>query len=275
MSGILERLKRLKPKKSGLIPIKVNPDSFPEIESLKSLDVEFIFSEWGESRVNAGGAVLSQRNRLEPTLSSLRKFFPNAKFTLYADFDPNIEGVQSIIIDSPIPEPDHPRHGYRTVDYYKFKGLLNSKSELAIVFDSDMIILNDLIYYLLALTQKYGSCAPINARGSVLNDIRKGADAHWFNEGSGAVGVSYNNSPISFLTSHVKSRAYFEQCCQIMVDEPSRCPLVMSKASWRTGYSPYVLPPQFCLCEGYEGIGNEIVLHIGHPSVFEYYKDII
>ena len=57
---------------------------------IEGLKIEFIFSEFKEERVNAGGADLSQQSRLDPSLTTLRHYFSNAKFTVYSDFDLNI-----------------------------------------------------------------------------------------------------------------------------------------------------------------------------------------
>ncbi|MBP7173861.1 MAG: hypothetical protein KBA33_07310 [Cloacibacterium sp.] len=243
-----------------------------EKKLLENLKIEFIFSEWGEVRKNSGGAVLSNDNRLEPSLSSIRKYFPNASYTLYADFDPKIPGVDTRLVSSPFPNKTNPRFAYHTLDYHKFWGLLQSKADIAIVMDTDMFILNKEVYQIIALTQKFGICAPINSRGSVKNDSLQGIDGHLPEDLSKGGGSAYNNSPIAFYTKHEPARKYLETCAQIMLSQPSRCPLVMWKAAWENAFSPLILPPQWCLCQGQEGIGNEILLHVGHPSVSEYYK---
>ena len=95
--------------KKKTIPNKIKP-SFPEqnyknlkpfiIEDeklkdyLKNISIEFCFCEFGENRTNAGGNKLSNQDRLEPSLSSLKKYFPNAIYTVYSDFDLNVEGVK-------------------------------------------------------------------------------------------------------------------------------------------------------------------------------------
>ena len=40
---------------------------------LKNISIEFCFCEFGENRTNAGGNQLSNQDRLEPSLSSLKK----------------------------------------------------------------------------------------------------------------------------------------------------------------------------------------------------------
>ncbi len=243
-----------------------------EKKLLANLKFEFIFSEWGEIRKNGGGVLLPNDKRLEPSLSSIRRYFPNATYTLYADFDPKIPGVDTRLVSSPFLDKTNPRFAYHTLDYYKFWGLLQSKADIAIVMDTDMFILNKEVYQIIELTKKFGICAPINSRGSVKNDSLQGIDGHLPKDESNGGGSAYNNSPIAFYTKNNIAREYLEVCSQIMLSEPSRCPLVMWKAAWETAFSPLILPPQWCLCQGQEGIGNEVILHVGHPSVAKYYN---
>jgi len=45
----------------------------------------------------------------------------------------------------------------------------------------------------------------------------------------------------------------------------------MWRAVYQTEVAPYILPPQWCVCAENVGIGNEIILHIGHDKVREFY----
>ena len=69
-----------------------------------------------------------------------------------------------------------------------------------------------------------------------------------------------------------EGKIYYKACCEILEQEPSRASIVMWKAAWKTGKYPYLLPKEFCVCRGSEGIGNEVILHVGHPTVAEYYN---
>ena len=48
------------------------------------MNIEFIFSEFG-SRSTANQSGFTDEFRLDPTYSSIKKFFPDAKITLYTD----------------------------------------------------------------------------------------------------------------------------------------------------------------------------------------------
>jgi len=259
---------------------KLSPENLPnytiddqELKSfLNSISIEFLFCEFGKERVNAGGSSLDERNRLEPSLSTIRQFFPNAKFTVYSDFDLEIEGVDLKKVESPIPEKEHPRYLYRTADYFKFKSLAESQADFRCVVDSDMFVVSSNIYRLLYLTKIFGFCAPYNPRNLLKRDMENSLDAGKITDESNGFGHSYNQSPMTLWKDSEKGKAFFEKCCEIMIKEPSRASLVMWKAAVETHSSPYLLPAEFCVCGDDVGIGNEVILHVGHTQVADYYN---
>lgn len=239
---------------------------------INGLSIEFCFSEFGENRVNAGGAEF-QGNRLEPSLSTLKKYFPKAKYTVYSDFDLEIPGVKlKKIIASPVKDDGNPRHLYRTADYFKFKSLLDSEADFRCVVDSDMFVVSDNIYRLVYLTKIFGFCAPYNSRNLLKKDMQISLDTLPIDDLSGGFGHSYNQSPMTLWRGNEAGTQFYEACCKFMIEEPSRASRVMWNAAQKTGHSPYLLPAEFCVCAGEEGIGNEVMLHVGHPSVAEYYN---
>ena len=84
----------------NLTPFQTNDEKLNQF--LSALSIEFIFSEFNEERVNAGGADLSHQLRLDPSLSTLKQYFPDAKYTVYSDFDLQIEGVNLKKVDNPV-----------------------------------------------------------------------------------------------------------------------------------------------------------------------------
>lgn len=239
---------------------------------IHSVSIEFCFSEFGENRVNAGGNEF-HGNRLDPSLSTLKRFFPNAKYTVYSDFDLEIPGVNlKKIIASPIQDDEHPRHFYRTADYFKFKSLLDSEADFKCVIDSDMFVLSEAIYRLVYLTEIFGFCAPYNSRNLLKRDMEISLDTKKITDMSNGFGHSYNQSPMTLWKNNEHGTKFFEECCRQMVKDPSRASRVMWNAAKETGFSPYLLPAEFCVCESNIGLGNEVLLHVGHPKVAEYYN---
>lgn len=265
------QIKETVPKKD--IVFKDEEFSEEQQQMLNSFSIEFLFSEFGENRVNGGGNNLNNSNRLNPTLDSLRKYFPNAKYTVYSDFDLNIYGVDLIKVKSPVINPEHPRYGYRTADYYKFKSLLNSGADFKCVIDSDMRVVSSDIIALIYLTQRFGFCVPDNDRQLLREDMLISKDVQIIKDESYGLGHSYNQSPMTLWKNDERGSNFYEACCEIMQNDPSRGSLVMWKAAWKTGAYPYILPKQWCVCTGNEGIGNEVILHVGHQSVDDFYKN--
>lgn len=240
---------------------------------INSISMEFCFSEFGKNRVNAGGGEFNG-NRLDPSLSTLKRFFPNAKYTVYSDFELEVPGVNlKQIITSPIKkDEEHPRHFYRTADYFKFKSLLDSEADFKCAVDTDMFVVSKEIYRLVFLTQIFGACAPYNTRNLLKRDMETSLDTLKISDLSNGFGHSYNQSPMTLWKDSGSGKKFYEACCNWMIKEPSRASRVMWNAAKETGFSPYLLPSEFCVCDGDEGIGNEVLLHVGHPSVAKYYN---
>ena len=247
--------------------------SVEEMEWLNTISIEFLFAEFGENRTNGGGSSFDDENRLNPSLKTLKEYFPNAKYTVYSDFDLQIDGVELIKVSSPVVDASHPRYGYRTADYYKFMALVNSKADFKCILDSDMQIVSSDIVALIHLTQKFGFCVPYNDRQLLRNDMQISKDTQEIIDDSLGMGHSYNQSPMTLWQNDERGQLFFTTCADVMKNDPSRASLVMWKTAWQTGVYPYILPKQWCVCDGNEGIGNEVILHVGHKSIKEYYND--
>lgn len=240
---------------------------------INSISMEFLFSEFGDKRVNGGGSKFQgATTRLDPSLRTLKKYFPHAKYTVYSDFDLHIEGVHHVKVTSPIKEPGHERHGYRTADYFKFMALVNSDADFKCVLDSDMEIVSSDVIALVYLTQKFGCCVPYNDRQLLRQDMVWSKDTQPIEDESRGLGHSYNQSPMTLWKNDERGKTFYRTCAEIMQEDPSRASLVMWKAAWQTGIYPYILPKQWCLCEGNEGLGEEVILHVGHSGIKKYYS---
>ncbi len=247
--------------------------SVEDKQYLDSISIEFLFAEFGENRTNGGGSIFDEENRLNPSLKTLKQYFPKAKYTVYSDFDLKIDGVDLIKVTSPVIDPDHLRYGYRTADYYKFMALVNSKADFKCILDSDMQIVSSDIIALIYLTEKFGFCVPYNNRQLLRSDMQISKDTQDITDASLGLGQSYNQSPMTLWKNDERGKLFYTTCASIMKNDPSRASLVMWKSVWKTGVYPYVLPKQWCVCESDEGIGDEVILHVGHTNVKEYYND--
>ena len=249
------------------------PYTKKEIDFLQSIKIEFLFSEFGAQRVNGGGLDFQDKgSRLDPSLKTLKKYFPNAKYTVYSDFDLEIEGVNLIKVSSPVVNPEHERYGYRTADYFKFISLIESDADFKCILDSDMEIVSSDIIALIHLTRKFGFCVPYNDRQLLRQDMIWSKDTQPIEDESLGLGHSYNQSPMTLWKNDERGNVFYKTCAEIMKKDPSRASLVMWKSAWETGIYPYILPKQWCLCDGNEGIGEEVILHVGHEKIKSFYE---
>ena len=139
------------------------------------MNIEFIFAEFGlRSNANQPDS-FTDEHRLDPTYSSVKKFFPEAKLTLYtdvADLAKNYSDVEVRLVDvnkSPFSKSNH-EWGWHCCDYYEAKGLLESTADVAISVDSDLMFVSNEIKTILPITKRFGVCVPTNERQMVKID---------------------------------------------------------------------------------------------------------
>ena len=246
------------------------------------MNVEFIFSEFGlRTTANQPGG-FTDEFRLDPTYSSVKQFFPDAKLTLYTDREElatNYSDVEVRLVDidnSPFTKSNH-RWGWHCCDYYEAKGLLNSDADIAISVDSDLMFVSDEVKTLLPITDKFGLCVPTNERQMVKVDgiHTRGNDGDYYIDEDESRGncLTYDLWWASFCTRKKRGRVWLEEFCRLMETNPKRAPLQMSRATWNTGIYPYSMPQQWGVGSGYIGCGNEIILHVGHDNVQDHYLE--
>jgi hypothetical protein len=242
------------------------------------MTTEIIFSEFGP-RGSANQSWETPMGRLDPTYTSFKKHFPNANYVVYtdqldiADNYPNVE-VRYIDVDndSPFSKKDN-RYGWHCCDYYQIIGLLDSKADIAISADTDLLIVSNEVKSLLPITKKFGICVPTNERQLVKVDGIIGANSDYVigeDESLGNI-LTYDAWWMSFDTSNQRSRVFLEEYRNLMATNHKRAPLQMSRAAWNTTVYPYSMPIQWGVGNGHIGCKNEIILHIGHNSVKKHY----
>ena len=211
------------------------------------MKIEIIFAEFGKAA---------------PEYTNILKYFPEAKFTVYTE-----DNCPDRLYDR-----NHPRWGHRMNDYYKAFGLIKSTADIAIAFDSDMHIVSNHVRAILCFAEKFGLCLPANPRKLVRIDAKYGADGDPNLDETNGNGYAYNCSPIAYSPKDPDAMLCINKFLEIMRKNPVRGPLAWYRAAYETGFNPYLLPPNFCVCAEDTGIGNEIILHKGHYEVRRYYK---
>ena len=246
------------------------------------MNVEFIFSEFGLRSTANQPDSFTDEYRLDPTYSSVKEFFPEAKLTLYTDIEelgknyPDVEVRLVDIDESPFTKSNH-RWGWHCCDYYEAKGLLESTADVAISVDSDLMFVSSDVRTILPITKRFGVCVPTNERQMVKVDgiHTRGNDGDYHLDEDESKGnlLTYDLWWCSFDVSDNRGRAWLSEFCRLMETNPKRAPLQMSRASWNTGIHPYSMPQQWGVGSGYIGCGNEIILHVGHTNVPDHYLE--
>jgi len=192
----------------------------------------------------------------------------------FQDYFPEAD-IRVISEGEPVGFPNHPRYGWRMNDYYKAQGLLESKADIAIAFDADMRIVGLDVRKVIDLAIAFGLCLPVNPRGMVGVDNQVGQDGG--RELAGPVGVMHavNCGIIALDTRNTKAKDCVKTFTSLMMSTPMRGPVAWAKAFYITGFSPCLLPAQWCVCAEDVGCGNEIILHTGHEKVREHYARIL
>lgn len=243
------------------------------------MNIEFIFAEFGP-REQANQRWQTNISRLDPTYSSIKQYFPNANIVVYTDQenvylgDSELEIRKINVSNSPFSKSNH-RWGWHCCDYYQAQGLLTSTADIAISVDSDLMFVSDQIKTLPEIIKRFGICVPTNERQLVKVDgiITRGNDGDYTSLENLALGniLTYDLWWAGFDTSNSRARIFLEEFCKLMKINPRRAPLQMSRAAWNTGIYPYSMPQQWGVGNGHIGCGNEIILHVGHSTVQNFY----
>lgn len=243
------------------------------------MTIEIILAEFGSSRFNNGDAALPT-DRLEPSLSSFRKHFPEAQFTVYTDQDwPCSAGVRVVTVDPPF-DRRHERYGNRANDWAQAWGLLQSKAEVAIAVDSDLLCVSDRVRDIIPIAKRFGLCMPVNGRHLLWRDARSQCDGGKVQDESRGSGMCHCTA-FWAIGSRLHRALLQEYCEQIVYDAEHGCgargPLSLGRAQWKVGASPYTLPSHWCVTGSNLWIEPEhaIILHVGHKAVSDRYRELI
>ena len=252
------------------------------------MNLEIIFAEFGD-RSTANQKWVGDIGRLDPSYSQIKQYFPEAKLTCYTDKSDIINQYKDVEIrvvgkeasvkfDKLYREGSGKfKWGFHCCDYYQVQGLLNSKADVAISMDSDLMFTSPEVKTLVSIIKKFGICAPQNERQMVKIDgiHTRGNDGDYHigeDETRGNL-LTYDLWWLGFYTKDDRGRKWLEEFCRLMETNPKRGPLQLSRAAWNTGIYPYSMPIQWGVGSGNIGCGNEIILHVGHENVQDHYLE--
>jgi hypothetical protein len=208
--------------------------------------IEILFAEFG--------------GEFKPDIDNVKKYFPEAEVNVYGSSQ-----CRDFF------EQNTPYWGHYMNDYWKVAKLLESDADIAISLDADVKIVDERVFVLPMLAEKFGLCLPANPRKLVKIDTEIGSHSDKRLDETLGLGYAFNMTPIALDTHNSDAREILQDFCDIMIKNPVRGPLAMWRAVWKNGLFPCLLPPQWCVCAEDKGIGEEIILHKGHKVVREHY----
>lgn len=251
-----------------------------------STTIEFILAEFGPDRGNNGDAKLPT-HRLEPSISSFRKHFPEAKFTVYTDQDWESTDQYSVVNVDPPFDKSHPRYGNRCNDWAQPYGMLQSTADIAIGIDSDLLVVNPEVRTIIPLVMQFGMCIPVNGRHIVWRDAASDCDGGPVQDETHGMGTCLCTAFMAMQTYNDTSREMMLSYRDRVIHDAqhgygARGPLSLWRAMWDTGIFPFVLPTHWCvtgsnlwLAEDYKGKPLPIILHAGHAATLDQYKRLL
>lgn len=247
--------------------------------------IEIVLAEFGSYRTNAGDAQLPAE-RLEPSLSSFLRWFPEASVAVYTDQDWESTDRYRVVKVKPPFEKDHPRYGNRCNDYYGPLGVAESKSDVAISVDSDLLIVNPDVRSIIPLVMHFGLCMPTNGRHIVWRDARSPLDGGAVDDKSRGCGMCHCTAFIACNQNDIRGRSLLSDYAHQVYDDANykqgaRGPLSFWRASWKAMCFPCTLPREWCITGSNLGDAESsgrtvpIILHVGHETVREHYRELV
>ena len=250
------------------------------------MSLDIIFAEFGD-RSKANQKWKNPIGRLHPTYEGIKTYFPDANVICYSDDESIGEGydIEVRYVDSEKTPFDKNyregsgklKWGYHCCDYYQVQGLLDSKADVAISMDSDLMFVSDDVKTLVPIIEKFGICCPQNERQMMKVDgiYTRGNDGdyHIGEDESGGNILTYDLWWLGLKPTDERGRIWLKEFQRLMETNPKRGPLQLSRAAWNTGVYPYPMPKQFGVGSGHIGCGEEIILHVGHENVQDHYLE--
>ncbi|MFA5760080.1 MAG: hypothetical protein WC942_12125 [Clostridia bacterium] len=214
------------------------------------MNIDIHFNEFGDNL------------EFKPNILNVQKYFPEAKIKIFREVEPSLNFDKT-----------HERYGNRVHNYYSFKNALESNADIVFSLDADMYIVNEKVKAITVLAQKFGICVTMCNRYLVGVDTKIGSDSDKQIDDTLGTFSAMNPFPMAINTKDERARKLASSYLELYREKPLRASLVLWRAIYKTGIVPCLLPMQWCVCGGSEGIGNEIILHIGHEKVRRYYGE--
>lgn len=144
------------------------------------------------------------------------------------------------------------REGVRNSNYWKIKfAITNIEFESLCLLDDDMYIVNQNYFDGFRIAERFGAALPANPRTYVLYNAM-GADVAFKDIDDicslPVYAPAVNFSPFFVSTKHKEATNFLRVLHNELLYRTCRGTLAIWKAMYETGYSPVILPEQWCVC---------------------------
>jgi hypothetical protein len=221
------------------------------------MNIDIVFAEFGNIQVDT---------------DHYRKYFPEARLILISDQKYHGKGFDRTHVVRNNFRKDDPRYGWHMNDYWQVQGMIRSDADICLAFDADTRIVSQEIRTIIPMVEKFGLVLPANSRMTVRHDAAIGADGGRVEDATNGNGFALNCAVTGLNLKNPLAFHCAFTFCKMMEKSPARGPLVWHRAIWETGFTPYLLPFNWLVCENDIGVGNEIMLHAGHEKVKKAYN---
>lgn len=176
------------------------------------------------------------------------------------------------------------REGIRNSNYYKVLYALDFGYNSVCLLDDDMLIVHKGFFEGFELAERFGAAVPINPRIYVGYNAM-GADVTPDDlidcMESPYYAPACNFSPFFYCNAKTSANLFMKELKNQLRNNVCRGTLAMWKASWQTGFTPILLPEQWCVCgsnaehirdytkvlQGKNVRIPAMCLHLGHDAV--------
>ncbi|PIU41265.1 MAG: hypothetical protein COS99_06370 [Candidatus Omnitrophica bacterium CG07_land_8_20_14_0_80_42_15] len=165
-----------------------------------------------------------------------------------------------------------PRWGVKNSDYFRLIALRESSWEVTAYLDNDNLIVSPRFLDGFEIAKHFGMAIPTGAWPFAETEIYKGYDS---SEEDKKELANFPMSATAFDCAVIFYSARSKGLLDAWIDEaekrPTRGPVVLLRAMWRTKQYPFCLTPNWRVEDPHVGIKDPIIVHLEHKHVKDYY----
>lgn len=167
----------------------------------------------------------------------------------------------------------------RNSDLHRFLALRECPFEVTAYLDNDVFIVDEAFFDGFEIARHFGLTLPENPRAFMLTregdigDIEIGYDVsdydHAYLADMPRHMMAYNTTIMFY---HRQSEWFVDEVIRQLESHPSRGQAALSRAVWRTKWTPNALPVNWMVGRKHVGIEKPITLHVGQKEVYRWWR---